>query len=670
MLEYIEPFWSSKSLHDYYFEVMKEGAILEEIHLNEKPFYLVGRSKEVCDVFMENPTISRKHAIIQHKDTGDIFLYDLGSTHGTFLNKRQIPPNQYIKLKLNDLIRFGQSTRMLILNGPEEVEEEEQVDDGQPRKKIQIVSKRQNQDFLFKRRLDQLKKFHDQVNQLHDQKIQQLHGKDNEGVSWGMGFEEDEIAEYQRKQDEEGDENDDESREGNSDSDGDEDSDDDVRLLNVEVLRQRDDLTEKQVQMLNKVEGIRRQLKKLLDKKTKLKSESELEFDDKPIQGKLRGIDKKCNEMKEQLEKQEKKLKTSLKAKKNKPKKTNKDLEQETVFKYHNSDDEEDEYFDRTKYTQFNKKKQSYDQSNLQEVETYESLKLKLEQLFKQRQKITEEMQNQPSKSQGNLNQEEKDEEDELDAYMKQNEDKIRLDTQKKLGLQIVEVNKEIDKYTQLLSMVAPTNFQHKAQQIQIQEKQEELIQEKKQKPQKPSGPSLTDTMQRLKEMSELREREQEEQRKIEEQQQRLREELQIQKRIKEAQDKIMSQYQQDEDVVDDDDMGLDEDSGLRNYFKEIVNNANKNGENIDLSKYQSLIKEYDNQAQRKRQAPTLYLETEVRGNVTQKRIVQDTIGNSKQRNLNNDIEDEKLEGEVDDWIPPEDQRGDGKTSLNDKFGY
>ena len=35
--------------------------------------------------------------------------------------------------------------------------------------------------------------------------------------------------------------------------------------------------------MLNKVEGIRRSLKKLLDKKAKLKSESELEFDDKPV---------------------------------------------------------------------------------------------------------------------------------------------------------------------------------------------------------------------------------------------------------------------------------------------------------------------------------------------------------------------------------------------------
>ena len=74
------------------------------------------------------------------------------------------------------------------------------------------------------------------MNLLKDQKISRIHGKEEEGISWGMGFEEDEIAEYQKKVDEEGDD-DDESREGDSDSNSDDDSDEDVKLLNVEVLR-------------------------------------------------------------------------------------------------------------------------------------------------------------------------------------------------------------------------------------------------------------------------------------------------------------------------------------------------------------------------------------------------------------------------------------------------
>ncbi len=82
-----------------------------------------------------------------------------------------------------------------------------------------------------------------------------------------------------------------------------------------------------------------------------------MEFDDKPIQGKIKGIDKKSKDLKDALESQEKKLRTSLKAKKTKPMKSNKEKENEVAFKYHNSDDEEDEFFDRTKFTKFNKQK-------------------------------------------------------------------------------------------------------------------------------------------------------------------------------------------------------------------------------------------------------------------------------------------------------------------------
>ena len=86
--------------------------------------------------------------------------------------------------------------------------------------------------------------------------------------------------------------------------------------------------------------------------------------------------------------------------------------------------------------------------------------------------------------------------------------------------------------------------------------------------------------------MSEIREREQEEQRRVEEQRIRQQEERLIQQKIKDAQDKILAQFQEDQDVEDEGDLDLDEESGLKNYFKEIVSNANRNGEKIDLSKY------------------------------------------------------------------------------------
>lgn len=46
--------------------------------------------------------------------------------------------------------------------------------------------------------------------------------------------------------------------------------------------------------------------------------------------------------------------------------------------------------------------------------------------------------------------------------------------------------------------------------------------------------------------------------------------------------------------------LDLDENSGLKNYFKEIVKNANKHGEKIDLNEYKNLVQEYDNVSQKK----------------------------------------------------------------------
>jgi len=105
--------------------------------------------------------------------------------------------------------------------------------------------------------------------------------------------------------------------------------------------------------MLSKVEGIRRNLKKLLDKKFKLKNQEELEFDDTKVKGELKGLDKRALDLKEQLEKAESKLKSSLRGTSHKKKGKEDDEEAAVIERRKNSDDEEDEFFDRTKVTQF-----------------------------------------------------------------------------------------------------------------------------------------------------------------------------------------------------------------------------------------------------------------------------------------------------------------------------
>jgi len=55
--------------------------------------------------------------VIQFRRNGDAFLYDLGSSHGTYLGKKKIKSNAYVPIpKNNNLIKFGTSSRLYILH--------------------------------------------------------------------------------------------------------------------------------------------------------------------------------------------------------------------------------------------------------------------------------------------------------------------------------------------------------------------------------------------------------------------------------------------------------------------------------------------------------------------------------------------------------------------------
>ena len=100
-------------------QVMKSGVLLERIDLASKPYFMVGRVKGVCDVFANHPTISRQHAVIQHGGQGKLFLFDLGSTHGTMVNMEKVRPKEFVPLHVGDMILFGFSSRFYFVDGPE-----------------------------------------------------------------------------------------------------------------------------------------------------------------------------------------------------------------------------------------------------------------------------------------------------------------------------------------------------------------------------------------------------------------------------------------------------------------------------------------------------------------------------------------------------------------------
>lgn len=119
---YTEPDWGGKadSSEEYSFDVLKSGTIIGNIPLKGQSYFVFGRLQS-CDVTLEHPSLSRYHAVIQHsKEVSHTYekgwyIYDLDSTHGTWVNKRRLKPKQYYRLKVGYVIKFGGSSRLHIL---------------------------------------------------------------------------------------------------------------------------------------------------------------------------------------------------------------------------------------------------------------------------------------------------------------------------------------------------------------------------------------------------------------------------------------------------------------------------------------------------------------------------------------------------------------------------
>lgn len=131
MRAYEVPEWGrdmpSFSDHDpFYLEVLKEGVILEQIPLSKhknisKSYLILGRQADAVDITLENPSVSRQHAVIQFKGSdSSVHIFDLGSAQGTFVNKTKLAPLTYHKLNVGDIIKFAASMRMFVLMGPDE----------------------------------------------------------------------------------------------------------------------------------------------------------------------------------------------------------------------------------------------------------------------------------------------------------------------------------------------------------------------------------------------------------------------------------------------------------------------------------------------------------------------------------------------------------------------
>ena len=245
---YMTPFWSSYPHHLYSLDLWREGTIIKSISIAKKEYYIIGRNKEACDISIHDMTISRFHCVLQHKDDGEVFLYDLDSVYGTFINKKPIPKKTYAKLSIGDTFVLGKSKRMFILNGPDfnkNTENEESESTPLPK----FVDRK----VLMEKRINQIKEQHERKLEYQKSVL-----KNTTEFDWGMKDYDEDIHEHEKQEIEE-----EKEREKNPDSY--------LGKLDLEEIKNRKDLSDKQRNNCDKMEGLLTRIEKLKDEIIKLK---------------------------------------------------------------------------------------------------------------------------------------------------------------------------------------------------------------------------------------------------------------------------------------------------------------------------------------------------------------------------------------------------------------
>uniref|UniRef100_A0A667FZ24 Solute carrier family 4 member 1 adaptor protein n=1 Tax=Lynx canadensis TaxID=61383 RepID=A0A667FZ24_LYNCA len=190
---YREPPWGGPATAPYSLETLKSGTILGTWSLKGTSYCLFGRLSS-CDVCLEHPSVSRYHAVLQHRVSGlegecdghgpGFYLYDLGSTHGTFLNKTRIPPRTYCRVHVGHVLRFGGSTRLFLLQGPEEDREAESE-----LTVTQLKELRKQQQMMLEKKMLGEDSDEEEEMDTNERKRDTSSQDDEMGCTWGMGEE-------------------------------------------------------------------------------------------------------------------------------------------------------------------------------------------------------------------------------------------------------------------------------------------------------------------------------------------------------------------------------------------------------------------------------------------------------------------------------------------------
>ncbi len=86
--------------------ISENPGLWSHIQMNQYP-YVIGRTKESCNAVIEFQEISRFHAEIQKRED-EMWIMDLNSLNGTYVNEERLEANTPKKIKTGDKVRFSQ----------------------------------------------------------------------------------------------------------------------------------------------------------------------------------------------------------------------------------------------------------------------------------------------------------------------------------------------------------------------------------------------------------------------------------------------------------------------------------------------------------------------------------------------------------------------------------
>ncbi|KAL7066326.1 FHA domain-containing protein [Cryptosporidium serpentis] len=103
----------------------KQTYLIDKLYVKTHPVFtdyfliFLGSDERIADIKIKHPTICDQHAVIQHKYKSNcdpcIYVMDLDSKYGTYINDEKIESRRYYELYEKDSLKFGHFSNEYIL---------------------------------------------------------------------------------------------------------------------------------------------------------------------------------------------------------------------------------------------------------------------------------------------------------------------------------------------------------------------------------------------------------------------------------------------------------------------------------------------------------------------------------------------------------------------------